>query len=160
MSWQGPFHAPPKKEQQKEQVHTSLQPWAAGTATWATMKSTVGSHMQHNETIETQNKHIHRYCIVPCYNYLENYHATKTRNKKKKKRTVRGDKGRNTQQKGSKIIKTIKAHHNLLAARKRWICHIACHLSYCALINVGELGERRSKECTHTHIKHIHRGNK
>lgn len=82
----GPISCPPKKriaERASPYEFAALGSWNSYPSD--TMKSTVGSHMQHNETIETQNKHIHRYCIVPCYNYLENYHATKTRNKKKKK---------------------------------------------------------------------------
>lgn len=69
----GPISCPPKKNSSRKSnsiricnpgqlsLHSHLSD---------TMKSTVGSHMQHNETIGTQNKQIHRYCIVPSYDYL------------------------------------------------------------------------------------------
>uniref|UniRef100_A0A224YKE6 Uncharacterized protein n=1 Tax=Rhipicephalus zambeziensis TaxID=60191 RepID=A0A224YKE6_9ACAR len=83
----GPISCPPKKTTAER-----ASPYAFATLGSLnshlsdTMKSTVGSRMQHNETIGTQNKQIHRYCIVPSYNYLEKYHATKTRHEKKKKK--------------------------------------------------------------------------
>lgn len=65
---------------------------------------------------------------------------------KKKEKVIRGG---TDNKRGSEIFKSIKAHHNLSAAQERLVCHIACHLLYCAPIDVGELGAKRSKEHTH-----------
>lgn len=75
------------------------------------LKSTVGSRMQHNETIRHKILKIHRYCIVPSYNCLKKYHATKTRDEKGKKKR-KGDKEQ-TGRKSSENFKSIKAQHNL-----------------------------------------------
>lgn len=70
------------------------------------LKSTVGSRMQHNETIRHKILKIHRYCIVPSYNCLKKYHATKTRDEKgkKKEKVIRNKRDEKVQ----KILKALK----------------------------------------------------